>query len=129
MPGGGEEIGDAVAHQAGAENRDRRRAHRRSPRRIAAVDIHDLPGAEVGRRREQIDRHADQVLDLAQPAERNARERARARRLAELVVAYIQAVSLERNTVGAIAFTVMPCFAHSVASTRVSASVAPLEVQ
>jgi hypothetical protein len=42
---------------------------------------------------------------------------------------YIQAVSLERNTVGAIALTVMPCFAHSVASTRVSASVAPFEVQ
>jgi hypothetical protein len=42
---------------------------------------------------------------------------------------YIQAVSLERNTVGAIALTVMPCFAHSVASTRVSESVAPFEVQ
>jgi hypothetical protein len=42
---------------------------------------------------------------------------------------YIHSVSLERNTVGAMAFTVMPCLAHSVASTRVSESVAPFDVQ
>ncbi len=33
------------------------------------------------------------------------------------------------RAVGAIAFTVMPCLAHSVASTRVSESVAPFEAQ
>src|SRR5262245_49498920 len=54
---------------------------------IPAVDIHDLPRAEVRRRREQIDRHADQVLDLAEPAERNARQRAGFRLLADRIVA------------------------------------------
>ena len=100
-----------------------------SSRRIAAVDIHDLPGAEIRRRREQIDRHAHQILDLAEPAERDARQRARRVAWPSSSSPYIQAVSLERNTVGAMALTVMPCFAHSVASTRVSESVAPLEVQ
>src|SRR5262245_11404204 len=55
--------------------------------RIPAVDIHDLPGAEIRRRREEIERHADQVLDLAEPAERDARQRAGFRLLADRIVA------------------------------------------
>src|SRR4051812_41890506 len=59
----------------------------KSARGIAAVDIHDLPGAEIRRRRQQVDRHSHQILDLAEPAERNAGERTRPRLLAELIVA------------------------------------------
>jgi NAD(P)-dependent dehydrogenase (short-subunit alcohol dehydrogenase family) len=42
---------------------------------------------------------------------------------------YIHAVNFDLNTVGAIAFTVIPCLAHSVAKTRVRESVAPFDVQ
>src|SRR6185436_20177919 len=41
-----------------------------SPRRVAAVHIHDLSGAKVGSGRQKIERHADEIFDLAQPAER-----------------------------------------------------------
>src|SRR5215470_1828256 len=58
-----------------------------SSRRVSAVDIHDLPGAEIGCWREQIDRHADEVLDLAEPSEWNARKRAGPRLLAKLIIA------------------------------------------
>ena len=43
--------------------------------------------------------------------------------------ANIHAVSGERNTVGAIAFTVMPCFPHSQPSALVMPSTADFEVQ
>ena len=42
---------------------------------------------------------------------------------------HIHSVSFDRKVVGAIALTVVPYLAHSVASTRVSASVAPFELQ
>jgi hypothetical protein len=45
------------------------------------------------------------------------------------VSAKIQFVSAERKTAGAIAFTLIRRRPHSVASTFVSASVAPFEVQ
>src|SRR5437764_13485710 len=60
---------------------------RESPRGIAAVHVHDLAGAEVRRRRKQINRHADQVLDLPQPAERNTRQRERLDLLPDRIVA------------------------------------------
>lgn len=42
---------------------------------------------------------------------------------------YIHAVRFDLNTVGAIAFTVMPCGPHSHASARVRPSTAPFEAQ
>src|SRR4051812_1899599 len=58
-----------------------------SPRRVTAIDVHDLSGAEIRSGRQQIDRYTDQVLDLAEPAERDARQRARARLLPKLILA------------------------------------------
>src|SRR5690348_2084331 len=34
---------------------------------VAAVHIHDLPGAEIRRRRQQINRHPDEILHFAEP--------------------------------------------------------------
>src|SRR3990170_258293 len=59
----------------------------RSAGREAAVDIDHLSGAEIRRRRQQVKGHAHQVLDLAEPAEGDARQRALLGGLAELVVA------------------------------------------
>src|SRR5436305_10314523 len=55
--------------------------------RVAAVHVHHLTGAEIRCWRKQVDCHADEVLDLSQPPERDARERARPRLLPELIVA------------------------------------------
>ncbi len=88
----GKQIGDAVAHEPGADNGDVflissvigfvaslviTPRSETSSGRVAAVDIHDLPGAEIGSRRQKIDRHAHQIFHLTQTLQRNARERTR----------------------------------------------------
>src|ERR1700683_5570319 len=57
-----------------------------SARGESAVDVDDLSGAKVRGWREQVERNADEILRLAEPAERNARQGALARRLADRVV-------------------------------------------
>src|SRR6202167_4914570 len=57
-----------------------------SARGESAVDVDDLSGAKVRGWREQVKRNADEILRLAEPAERNARQGALARRLADRVV-------------------------------------------
>ena len=79
----GEQFAAAVLNQLGPGSamlsieancpEERRSVARRLTRGVSAVDIHDLPGAKIGRRRQQIDRHPDQIFHLAEPAERNAR--------------------------------------------------------
>ena len=54
MPGGGKQIGNAVAHQPTANNSDLQWAHGLTRMvnplsgSISAIDVHDLPGTEVG---------------------------------------------------------------------------------
>ena len=78
---------------------------------------------------EQEHERPDEVVGLAQAAERDPAEHRSADRLPGPFVSYIHSVSWERNTVGAIALTLIACGPHSQASALVSPSIAALEGQ
>src|SRR5262249_27009737 len=122
---GRQEIGDAVAHQAAADHADVQGFAHPAVNPPSTYMIWPVP--ESGESRSP----AMPIRSSTSPRRPSGmRESERARVCwPSWSSPYIQAVSLERKTVGAMALTVMPCFAHSVASTRVSESVAPLEAQ